>query len=171
MWRDLVAVAAARATGMKGKGRRESEGSKSCQSPSGQSPTSAEKRLGTESISSLLEVEPEPVPGMEQEVFGAEGPGPEEMPSDTESPETLEKQLDVPQGLLGMDNPDLAGVPGGPPWPRAESPAAGAAGVGGSSPQARRLPESDFQTHARVAAAGTWAAERRECGTRGAATA
>ncbi|XP_055989133.1 pleckstrin homology domain-containing family G member 3 isoform X2 [Sorex fumeus] len=91
--------------GAMGKGRRESEGSKGCQRPSGQSPTNTEKRLSTESISSLPEVEPEPVSGMEQEVFGAEGPGPEEIPSDTESPEALEKQLDVPQGLPGMDNP------------------------------------------------------------------
>ncbi|XP_078191240.1 pleckstrin homology domain-containing family G member 3 isoform X6 [Callithrix jacchus] len=96
----------ARATGMKGKGRRESEGSRSSRRPSGRSPTSAEKRMSFESVSSLPEVEPDPEAGSEQEVFAAvEGPSAEEMPSDTESPEVLETQLDSHQGLLGMDAP------------------------------------------------------------------
>lgn len=86
-----------------GRARRESESSKGCQSPSGWSPTSTEKRLSAESISSLPAVEPEPVPEMDQEVFAAEGPDPEDMFSDSESPEALEKQLDVPQE---MNNPD-----------------------------------------------------------------
>ncbi|XP_075860080.1 pleckstrin homology domain-containing family G member 3 isoform X8 [Microcebus murinus] len=92
--------------GMKGKGRRESEGPKSCRRPSGRSPTSAEKRMSFESVSSLPEVEPDAEPGAEQEVFATvEGAGAEEMPSDTESPEALETQLDAHQGLLGMDHP------------------------------------------------------------------
>ncbi|XP_021524745.2 pleckstrin homology domain-containing family G member 3 isoform X2 [Aotus nancymaae] len=96
----------ARAAGMKGKGRRESEGSRSSRRPSGRSPTSAEKRMSFESVSSLPEVEPDPEVGSEQEVFAAvEGPSAEEMPSDTESPEVLETQLDSHQGLLGMDPP------------------------------------------------------------------
>uniref|UniRef100_A0A2K5CCL4 Pleckstrin homology and RhoGEF domain containing G3 n=1 Tax=Aotus nancymaae TaxID=37293 RepID=A0A2K5CCL4_AOTNA len=89
-----------------GKGRRESEGSRSSRRPSGRSPTSAEKRMSFESVSSLPEVEPDPEVGSEQEVFAAvEGPSAEEMPSDTESPEVLETQLDSHQGLLGMDPP------------------------------------------------------------------
>ncbi|XP_030668049.1 pleckstrin homology domain-containing family G member 3 isoform X3 [Nomascus leucogenys] len=96
----------ARAAGMKGKGRRESESSRSSRRPSGRSPTGTEKRLSFESISSLPEVEPDPEAGSEQEVFAAvEGPNAEEMPSDTESPEVLETQLDAHQGLLGMDPP------------------------------------------------------------------
>nr|XP_003924477.1 pleckstrin homology domain-containing family G member 3 isoform X4 [Saimiri boliviensis boliviensis] len=96
----------ARAAGMKGKGRRESEGSRSSRRPSGQSPTSAEKCMSFESASSLPEVEPDSEAGSEQEVFAAvEGPSAEEMPSDTESPEVLETQLDSHQGLLGMDTP------------------------------------------------------------------
>uniref|UniRef100_A0A8C9DT41 Pleckstrin homology and RhoGEF domain containing G3 n=1 Tax=Prolemur simus TaxID=1328070 RepID=A0A8C9DT41_PROSS len=92
--------------GMKGKGRRESEGPKSCRRPSGRSPTSAEKRMSFESVSSLPEAEPDAEPGTEQEVFAAvEGASAEEMPSDTESPEALETQLDAHQGLLGMDHP------------------------------------------------------------------
>ncbi|XP_063507748.1 pleckstrin homology domain-containing family G member 3 isoform X4 [Pongo pygmaeus] len=89
-----------------GKGRRESESSRSSRRPSGRSPTSTEKRMSFESISSLPEVEPDPEAGSEQEVFAAvEGPSAEEMPSDTESPEVLETQLDAHQGLLGMDPP------------------------------------------------------------------
>lgn len=41
---------------LQGKGRRESEDPRSCRRPSGQSPTSAEKRMSFESISSLPEV-------------------------------------------------------------------------------------------------------------------
>ncbi|XP_014639784.1 PREDICTED: pleckstrin homology domain-containing family G member 3 isoform X4 [Ceratotherium simum simum] len=93
----------ARAAGMKGKGRRESEGSKSCRRPSSQSPTSPEKRMSLESASSLPEVEPDPESGTEQEVFAAAGgPSTEEMPSDTESPEVLDGQLDAHQELLGL---------------------------------------------------------------------
>uniref|UniRef100_A0A8D2K399 Pleckstrin homology and RhoGEF domain containing G3 n=1 Tax=Theropithecus gelada TaxID=9565 RepID=A0A8D2K399_THEGE len=101
----------ARAAGMKGKGRRESEGSRSSRRPSGRSPTSAEKRMSFESVSSLPEVEPDPEAGSEQEVFAAvEGPSAEEMPSDTESVEVLETPLDAHQGLLGMDPPgDMVG--------------------------------------------------------------
>ncbi|XP_032035210.1 pleckstrin homology domain-containing family G member 3 isoform X1 [Hylobates moloch] len=96
----------ARAAGMKGKGRRESESSRSSRRSSGRSPTGTEKRMSFESISSLPEVEPDPEAGSEQEVFAAvEGPNAEEMPSDTESPEVLETQLDAHQGLLGMDPP------------------------------------------------------------------
>ncbi|XP_070105650.1 pleckstrin homology domain-containing family G member 3 isoform X2 [Equus przewalskii] len=96
----------ARAAGMKAKGRRESEGSKSCRSPSGRSPTRAEKRMSFESASSLPEVEPDPESGTEQEVFATvEGPSTEEMPSDSESPEVLDAQLDVHQELLGLDHP------------------------------------------------------------------
>ncbi|XP_058423098.1 pleckstrin homology domain-containing family G member 3 isoform X5 [Diceros bicornis minor] len=94
---------AARAAGMKGKGRRESEGSKSCRKSSSQSPTSPEKRMSLESASSLPEVEPDPESGTEQEVFAAAGgPSTEEMPSDTESPEVLDAQLDTHQELLGL---------------------------------------------------------------------
>uniref|UniRef100_F6SKR7 Pleckstrin homology and RhoGEF domain containing G3 n=1 Tax=Macaca mulatta TaxID=9544 RepID=F6SKR7_MACMU len=101
----------ARAAGMKGKGRRESEGSRSSRRPSGPSPTSAEKRMSFESVSSLPEVEPDPEAESEQEVFAAvEGPSAEEMPSDTESAEVLETPLDAHQGLLGMDPPgDMVG--------------------------------------------------------------
>uniref|UniRef100_A0A2K6L4F6 Pleckstrin homology and RhoGEF domain containing G3 n=1 Tax=Rhinopithecus bieti TaxID=61621 RepID=A0A2K6L4F6_RHIBE len=101
----------ARAAGMKGKGRRESEGSRSSRRPSGRSPASAEKRMSFESVSSLPEVEPDPEAGSEQQVFAAvEGPSAEEMPSDTESPEVLETPLDAHQGLLGMDPPgDMVG--------------------------------------------------------------
>ncbi|XP_036761956.2 pleckstrin homology domain-containing family G member 3 isoform X7 [Manis pentadactyla] len=96
----------ARAAGMKGKGRRESEDPRSCRRPSGRSPASAEKRMSFESISSLPEVEPDPEPEAEQEVFAAvEDPSTEEIPSDTESPEVLESQLDTHQGLLGLDHP------------------------------------------------------------------
>ncbi|XP_077906192.1 pleckstrin homology domain-containing family G member 3 isoform X8 [Ictidomys tridecemlineatus] len=97
---------AARGAGMKGKGHRESEGPQSCRRPSNHSPTSAEKHLSFESISSLPEVEPDPELGPEQEVFAAvEGPSTEDMPSDAESPEVLETQLDAHQGLLEMDHP------------------------------------------------------------------
>uniref|UniRef100_A0A2K6L4F9 Pleckstrin homology and RhoGEF domain containing G3 n=1 Tax=Rhinopithecus bieti TaxID=61621 RepID=A0A2K6L4F9_RHIBE len=94
-----------------GKGRRESEGSRSSRRPSGRSPASAEKRMSFESVSSLPEVEPDPEAGSEQQVFAAvEGPSAEEMPSDTESPEVLETPLDAHQGLLGMDPPgDMVG--------------------------------------------------------------
>ncbi|XP_073853630.1 pleckstrin homology domain-containing family G member 3 isoform X8 [Macaca fascicularis] len=97
--------------GAMGKGRRESEGSRSSRRPSGPSPTSAEKRMSFESVSSLPEVEPDPEAGSEQEVFAAvEGPSAEEMPSDTESAEVLETPLDAHQGLLGMDPPgDMVG--------------------------------------------------------------
>ncbi|XP_077906193.1 pleckstrin homology domain-containing family G member 3 isoform X9 [Ictidomys tridecemlineatus] len=96
----------ARGAGMKGKGHRESEGPQSCRRPSNHSPTSAEKHLSFESISSLPEVEPDPELGPEQEVFAAvEGPSTEDMPSDAESPEVLETQLDAHQGLLEMDHP------------------------------------------------------------------
>ncbi|XP_019588891.2 pleckstrin homology domain-containing family G member 3 isoform X16 [Rhinolophus sinicus] len=96
----------ARAAGMKGKGRRESEGPTSCRRPSGRSPTSAEKCMSFESVSSLPEVEPDPEPGTEPEVFAAvEGPSTEELPSDTESPEVLETQLAAHQELLGLDHP------------------------------------------------------------------
>uniref|UniRef100_A0A2K5ZCQ0 Pleckstrin homology and RhoGEF domain containing G3 n=1 Tax=Mandrillus leucophaeus TaxID=9568 RepID=A0A2K5ZCQ0_MANLE len=94
-----------------GKGRRESEGSRSSRRPSGRSPTSAEKRMSFESVSSLPEIEPDPEAGSEQEVFAAvEGPSAEEMPSDTESADVLETPLDAHQGLLGMDPPgDMVG--------------------------------------------------------------
>ncbi|XP_022426090.2 pleckstrin homology domain-containing family G member 3 isoform X11 [Delphinapterus leucas] len=96
----------ARAAGMKGKGRREPEDPKSCRRPSSRSPTTAEKCLSFESVSSLPEVEPDPESGTEQEVSAAmEGPRTEEMPSDTEAPEVLEIQLDTHQLLLGLDPP------------------------------------------------------------------
>lgn len=41
---------------LQGKRHRESEGSKSCRRPSDRSPTSAEKRMSFESVSSLPEV-------------------------------------------------------------------------------------------------------------------
>ncbi|XP_040333324.1 pleckstrin homology domain-containing family G member 3 isoform X3 [Herpailurus yagouaroundi] len=92
--------------GMKEKGRRESEGPKSRRRPGGRSPTSAEKRMSFESTSSLPEVEPGPEPETEQEVFAAvEGASIEEVPSDMESPEVLETQLDAHQELLGMAPP------------------------------------------------------------------
>ncbi|XP_035301107.1 pleckstrin homology domain-containing family G member 3 isoform X8 [Cricetulus griseus] len=96
----------ARAAGMKGKRHRESEGSKSCRRPSDRSPTSAEKRMSFESVSSLPEVETDPELGADQEAFTAlEVPSTEEMPSDSESPEVLETQLHAPKGLLGVDSP------------------------------------------------------------------
>ncbi|XP_025774882.1 pleckstrin homology domain-containing family G member 3 [Puma concolor] len=92
--------------GMKEKGRRESEGPKSRRRPGGRSPTSAEKHMSFESTSSLPEVEPGPEPETEQEVFAAvEGASIEEVPSDMESPEVLETQLDAHQELLGMAPP------------------------------------------------------------------
>ncbi|XP_036887631.1 pleckstrin homology domain-containing family G member 3 isoform X5 [Sturnira hondurensis] len=96
---------AARAVGMKGEGRGESEGPESCRRPSSRSANSVEKRLSFESVSSLPEAEPDPEPGSEPEVFAAvEGPSSEEMPSDTESPEVLETQLDAHRELLGLDH-------------------------------------------------------------------
>lgn len=54
----------------------------------------------------LSQVEPDPESGTEQEVFATvEGPSTEEMPSDSESPEVLDAQLDVHQELLGLDHP------------------------------------------------------------------
>ncbi|XP_029396696.1 pleckstrin homology domain-containing family G member 3 isoform X3 [Mus pahari] len=92
--------------GAMGKRHRESEGSKGCRRPSNRSPTSAEKRMSFESVSSLPEVETDPEPGAEQEAFTAlEGPSTEEMPSDPEFPEALETQLHAPKGLLEVDNP------------------------------------------------------------------
>ncbi|XP_075804976.1 pleckstrin homology domain-containing family G member 3 isoform X14 [Microtus pennsylvanicus] len=97
---------AARAAGMKGKRHRESEDSKSRRRPSDRSPTSAEKRMSFESVSSLPEVETDPEPGAEQEALTAlEGPSTEEMPSEPDSPEVLETQLHVPKGLLQVDGP------------------------------------------------------------------
>ncbi|KAM5340109.1 pleckstrin homology domain-containing family G member 3 isoform 5-T5 [Glossophaga mutica] len=96
---------AARAVGMKGKVRGESEGPESCRRPSSRSANSAEKRMSFESVSSLPGAEPDPEPGTEPEVFAAvEGPSAEEMPSDTESPEVLETQLDAHRELLGLDH-------------------------------------------------------------------
>ncbi|XP_075804977.1 pleckstrin homology domain-containing family G member 3 isoform X15 [Microtus pennsylvanicus] len=96
----------ARAAGMKGKRHRESEDSKSRRRPSDRSPTSAEKRMSFESVSSLPEVETDPEPGAEQEALTAlEGPSTEEMPSEPDSPEVLETQLHVPKGLLQVDGP------------------------------------------------------------------
>ncbi|EGV99770.1 Pleckstrin-likey domain-containing family G member 3 [Cricetulus griseus] len=92
--------------GAMGKRHRESEGSKSCRRPSDRSPTSAEKRMSFESVSSLPEVETDPELGADQEAFTAlEVPSTEEMPSDSESPEVLETQLHAPKGLLGVDSP------------------------------------------------------------------
>eukprot|EP00073_Rattus_norvegicus_P047755 XP_017449958.1 PREDICTED: pleckstrin homology domain-containing family G member 3 isoform X4 [Rattus norvegicus] len=94
-----------------GKRHGESEGSKSCRRPSDRSPTSVEKRMSFESVSSMPEesseqVETDPEPRAEQEAFTAlEGPSPEEMPSDPEFPEALETQLHDPKGLLGVDKP------------------------------------------------------------------
>lgn len=57
-------------------------------------------------LSVLSQVEPDPEPGTEPEVFAAvEGPSTEELPSDTESPEVLETQLAAHQELLGLDHP------------------------------------------------------------------
>ncbi|XP_042547778.1 pleckstrin homology domain-containing family G member 3 isoform X5 [Dipodomys spectabilis] len=82
-----------------GKEHRESEGSKSSKRPSNQSPTSAEKSMSFEPVSSLPEVEPDPHPGTEQEVqevFAAtEGPSTEELPSDPDSLEHLNTQLNA----------------------------------------------------------------------------
>ncbi|XP_006891893.1 PREDICTED: pleckstrin homology domain-containing family G member 3 [Elephantulus edwardii] len=92
-------------TGMKGKGRRECEGSKSYRRPGSRSPGSPEKHMSFESISSLPEAEPDPDPGAEQEVFTAmEGPSTEEMPSDAESPEVPEIHPEVDQDLPEMDH-------------------------------------------------------------------
>ncbi|KAM5340106.1 pleckstrin homology domain-containing family G member 3 isoform 2-T2 [Glossophaga mutica] len=88
-----------------GKVRGESEGPESCRRPSSRSANSAEKRMSFESVSSLPGAEPDPEPGTEPEVFAAvEGPSAEEMPSDTESPEVLETQLDAHRELLGLDH-------------------------------------------------------------------
>ncbi|XP_045678613.1 pleckstrin homology domain-containing family G member 3 isoform X4 [Phyllostomus hastatus] len=87
-----------------GKGRGESEGSESRRRPSSRSADSAEKHMSLESISSLPEAEPDPEPGTEPEVFAAVEGQAEEMPSDTESPEVLETQLDAHQELLGLDH-------------------------------------------------------------------
>ncbi|XP_010601329.1 pleckstrin homology domain-containing family G member 3 isoform X3 [Fukomys damarensis] len=97
--------------GAMGKGRRESEGSKSHRRCSNQSPTSAEKCMSFESVSSLPEAEAGPGPVAEQEVFAVtEGPNTEEMPSDTELAEVLETGLDTQQELLGMELPvDMEG--------------------------------------------------------------
>ncbi|KAM6200922.1 pleckstrin homology domain-containing family G member 3 isoform 2-T2 [Rhynchocyon petersi] len=95
----------ARAAGMKGKGRRESEGSKGYRRSSSRSPTSPEKRMSFESVSSLPEAEPDVESGAEPEVFAAmEGPSAEEMPSDIESLEVPETHPDADQGLLEMDH-------------------------------------------------------------------
>lgn len=57
-------------------------------------------------LSVLSQVEPDPEPGTEPEVFAAvEDPSTEELPSDTESPEVLETQLAAHQELLGLDHP------------------------------------------------------------------
>ncbi|XP_048218666.1 pleckstrin homology domain-containing family G member 3 isoform X3 [Perognathus longimembris pacificus] len=90
-----------------GKGQRDSEGSKSSKRPSNRSPTSAERSMSFKSVSSLAEVEPDPKPGTEQEVFAAmESPSTEEeLPSDPDSSELLETQLNAHQGLLRMDHP------------------------------------------------------------------
>ncbi|KAM8781317.1 pleckstrin homology domain-containing family G member 3 isoform 6-T7 [Rhynchonycteris naso] len=104
--RQLSEKAARAAAGMKGKGRRESEGPESCRRPSGRSPTSSENRMSFESISSLPEVEPYPEPGTEQVFSDVEGPSTAEMPSDTDSPDVLGIQLDAHQEeLLGLDHP------------------------------------------------------------------
>ncbi|XP_059229375.1 pleckstrin homology domain-containing family G member 3 isoform X4 [Mustela nigripes] len=109
--RQLSEKGAARAAGMKEKGRRESEGPQSCRRSSGRSPTSAEKCMSFESTSPPPEVEPDPEPELEQEVFVAmEVPSIEEVPSDTESPEVLETQLGAHQELLGLEPPgDMVG--------------------------------------------------------------
>lgn len=56
---------------LQGKGRRESEGPKSCRRPSGRSPTRAEKRMSFESISSFPEVSGRQAGGAGAEVSGA----------------------------------------------------------------------------------------------------
>ncbi|XP_074221487.1 pleckstrin homology domain-containing family G member 3 isoform X3 [Camelus bactrianus] len=87
-----------------GKGRRDSEGPKSCRRPGSRSPPTSEKCMSFESVSSLPEVEPDPESGTEQEVFAAvEGPSTED--TDTEAPEVLEMELDAHQLLLGLDPP------------------------------------------------------------------
>ncbi|XP_021491223.1 pleckstrin homology domain-containing family G member 3 isoform X6 [Meriones unguiculatus] len=89
--------------GAMGKRHRESEGSKSSRRPSNRSPTSAEKRMSFESVSSLPEVELDLEPEAEQEAFPAlEGPSTEEMPSDPEFPEVLETQLHAPMGAANV---------------------------------------------------------------------
>ncbi|XP_055451428.1 pleckstrin homology domain-containing family G member 3 isoform X2 [Psammomys obesus] len=89
--------------GAMGKRHRESEGSKSSRRPSNRSPTSAEKRMSFESVSSLPEVELDLEPGAEQEAFPAlEGPSTEEMPSDPEFPEVLGTQLHAPTGAANV---------------------------------------------------------------------
>ncbi|KAM6200923.1 pleckstrin homology domain-containing family G member 3 isoform 3-T3 [Rhynchocyon petersi] len=91
--------------GAMGKGRRESEGSKGYRRSSSRSPTSPEKRMSFESVSSLPEAEPDVESGAEPEVFAAmEGPSAEEMPSDIESLEVPETHPDADQGLLEMDH-------------------------------------------------------------------
>ncbi|XP_040831377.1 pleckstrin homology domain-containing family G member 3 isoform X3 [Ochotona curzoniae] len=103
-----------------GKGRRESEDPKNCGRPSSRSPSSAEKRMSFESESSLPEVEADPEPGAEpeEEVFTAmEGPGPEEMPSDAEAPESLEMHLDAHE-----EPPQLDPTVDAEEFPMAESP-------------------------------------------------
>lgn len=59
----------------------------------------------------MSQVEPDPEPELEQEVFVAmEVPSIEEVPSDTESPEVLETQLGAHQELLGLEPPgDMVG--------------------------------------------------------------
>nr|XP_010960565.1 pleckstrin homology domain-containing family G member 3 [Camelus bactrianus] len=90
--------------GQWGKGRRDSEGPKSCRRPGSRSPPTSEKCMSFESVSSLPEVEPDPESGTEQEVFAAvEGPSTED--TDTEAPEVLEMELDAHQLLLGLDPP------------------------------------------------------------------
>ncbi|XP_075387823.1 pleckstrin homology domain-containing family G member 3 isoform X3 [Tenrec ecaudatus] len=87
-----------------GKARRESGGSKGCRRPSSLSPTSAEKRMSFQSVSSLPEVEQDPEPGAEREVFAAvEGSSTEETPSGTASPQVLETPLEAHQALLELD--------------------------------------------------------------------
>ncbi|XP_040831376.1 pleckstrin homology domain-containing family G member 3 isoform X2 [Ochotona curzoniae] len=107
--------------GAMGKGRRESEDPKNCGRPSSRSPSSAEKRMSFESESSLPEGEPsDPEPGAEpeEEVFTAmEGPGPEEMPSDAEAPESLEMHLDAHE-----EPPQLDPTVDAEEFPMAESP-------------------------------------------------
>lgn len=55
-----------------GKGRRESEGPTSCRRPSGRSPTSAEKCMSFESVSSLPEVSGQQAEGASSVVPGAQ---------------------------------------------------------------------------------------------------
>ncbi|XP_077906195.1 pleckstrin homology domain-containing family G member 3 isoform X11 [Ictidomys tridecemlineatus] len=64
------------------------------------------RQLNEKARGAGMKVEPDPELGPEQEVFAAvEGPSTEDMPSDAESPEVLETQLDAHQGLLEMDHP------------------------------------------------------------------